>query len=300
MGAFSRAFKRIFKGGEGKFAVIVIAFWLVLAAISLFWTPWPLNYTDGFNTWAAPTGSHILGTDGAGQDVFSWLMAGSLTELELVVAVVVVTGVLGILLIALSLVRSRIGSSIVVVAIDALLSVPLVLIALILAVPLGASLWVVIIACSVAYGLALARLAQPAVRVAAESDYVQAALFFGASRPRVFFRHILPNILPVLCVQLSLSAGTAILAESGLTYLGIGVPVGTPSWGFSLATSASFIQVYPLSVLWPGLLITLSVVALNLLGDRLRVAFSPTDVQADTLNDVQLGAQVGAQAEVSA
>jgi peptide/nickel transport system permease protein len=282
MGAFGKFSRRVFGGAEGKFAVVVICFWIVLALVSLLWTPWPLNYTDGFNTWKTPTGSHVLGTDGTGQDVFSWLMAGSMTELELVLAVVVLTGVLGILLIALSLVRSHVGSSIVVVAIDALLSIPLVLLALILAVPLGASLWVVIIACSVAYALALARIAQPAVRVVANSSYVEAALFAGASWWRVFFRHILPNVIPVLCVQLSLSAGTAILAESGLTYLGIGVPVGTPSWGYSLATSASFLQLYPLSVLWPGLLITLSVVALNLLGDKLRVALDPSSWESSS------------------
>ena len=88
-------------------------------------------------------------------------------------------------------------------------------------------------------------------------------------------RHILPNISPVLPVQLSLSAGTAVLAESGLTYLGIGVPSGVPSWGHSLATSVKFINVYPLTVLWPGLIVTLVVVALNLFGDALRDAADP-------------------------
>ena len=78
-----------------------------------------------------------------------------------------------------------------------------------------------------------------------------------------------------MLVQLSLSAGTAVLAESGLTYLGVGVPSGTPSWGHSLATTVRFITVYPLTVLWPGLVVTVAVVALNLFGDALRDAIDP-------------------------
>jgi len=91
----------------------------------------------------------------------------------------------------------------------------------------------------------------------------------------VFFTHIVPNIMPVLIVQCSLSAGTAVLAEAGLTYLGVGVPSGVPSWGHSLSTSVRFINIYPLTVLWPGLLVTIVVVALNLFGDALRDASDP-------------------------
>ena len=86
---------------------------------------------------------------------------------------------------------------------------------------------------------------------------------------RVFVRHIMPNVMPVLLVQLSMSAGTSILAEAGLTYLGVGVGAGVPSWGHSLATSVKFISIYPLTVLWPGL------VVLHLFGDALRDAIDP-------------------------
>lgn len=91
----------------------------------------------------------------------------------------------------------------------------------------------------------------------------------------MFFTHVVPAIAPTMAVQLSMSAGTAILAESGLTYLGIGVPAGVPSWGRSLATCAKLITVHPLTVIWPGLLITAVVVALNLLGDALRDCADP-------------------------
>lgn len=118
-------------------------------------------------------------------------------------------------------------------------------------------------------------MARPVALLAARSSYVESALANGASGWRVLVSHIVPNILPVLAVQLSLSAGTAVLAESGLTYLGIGVPSGVPSWGHSLATSVKLINVFPLTVVWPGLIVTLVVVALNIFGDVLRDAIDP-------------------------
>ena len=161
------------------------------------------------------------------------------------------------------------------VVVDALISIPTVLIALILSVPFGASAAVVIAACGCAYGLNLARILRPSALLAARSAYVESALWSGASSVRVFFTHIVPNTLPVLCVQLSMSAGTSLLAEAGLTYLGVGVGAGVPSWGHSLSTSVKFISVYPMAVLWPGLVVTMVVVALNLFGDALRDALDP-------------------------
>lgn len=144
-----------------------------------------------------------------------------------------------------------------------------------LSVPFGASAAVIIAACGLAYGLNLARILRPAAMLAARSDYVESALLSGASSLRVFFTHIVPNTVPVLCVQLSMSAGTSLLAEAGLTYLGVGVGAGVPSWGHSLATSVKFISIYPMAVVWPGLVVTLMVIALNLFGDALRDAIDP-------------------------
>ncbi len=173
---------------------------------------------------------HWLGTDGTGADVFSWLLAGSHTNLVIVLLTVVASMARGLLLIAAMVARNAALASSSVVG-HALISVPTVLIALILAVPLGASIAVIVIACGFGYGLNLARVARPAALLASRSSYVESALANGASGWRVLISHVMPNILPVLAVQLSLSAGTAVLAESGLTYLGIGVPSGVPSWG---------------------------------------------------------------------
>ncbi|RBQ00129.1 ABC transporter permease [Bifidobacterium xylocopae] len=267
--------RAVWAQGEGRFAMTVLCLWILVSLVCLAWTPWPLWATDGYRVWQTPSRAHPLGTDGTGADVLSWLLAGSATNLAICLLTVVLAGALGSLLLAATVSRTPAlaGSSTVVV--DALISIPTVLIALILAVPMGSSALVIVLACGIGYGLNLARVARPAALLAAGSDYALSALSSGASGWRILTRHILPNALPAIAVQLSLSAGSSVLAEAGLTYLGVGVPSGLPSWGHSLTTSVRLVNVYPLTVLWPGLVVTIVVVSLNLFGDALREAIDP-------------------------
>ena len=265
----------MWSNGTGRYALVVLVLWLLVALVSLVWTPRPLLATDGYHVWAAPSADHWLGTDGTGADVLSWLMAGSRTNLVIALLTVIGSAALGLLLVGLMVARSSALASVSVAVVDALISIPTVLIALLLAVPFGAFAAVVVGACSIAYGLNLARVARPAALLAARSQYVESARANGASGLCVLVQHIVPNITPVLAVQLSMSAGTSVLAEAGLTYLGVGVGAGVPSWGHSLTTSVKLINVFPLTVLWPGLVVTLVVIALNLFGDALRDAGDP-------------------------
>lgn len=275
MAAVRVVLRSMWRGVEGKYALIVLGLWVATSLVSLVWTPYRLLETDGFHVWAAPSAAHPLGTDGVGADVLSWLMAGSRTNLLIALLTVIVAAAIGLLLVAAMTSRSRALSGASVVVVDALISIPTVLVALMLAVPFGASAAVIVAACGFAYGLNLARVLRPAAMLAARSPYVESALWSGASGVRVFLSHIVSNTLPVLLVQLSMSAGTSVLAEAGLTYLGVGVGAGVPSWGHSLATSVKFISIYPITVVWPGLIVTLAVIALNLFGDALRDAVDP-------------------------
>ena len=278
LGVFGRmrvVLSSMWRKASGRYSLIVLAIWILVSLISRFWTPVPIWVTDGYRIWQAPSRAHLLGTDGTGADILSWLMAGSATNLVISLLAVLLSGVLGLLLV-MAMVSRRSGvSQTVVVLVDALISLPTVLLALILAVPLGPSIAVVVVACGFGYGLNLARIVRPQALLAAESDYVRSARHSGVGSFRIFCTHLVPNVIPVLCVQLSMSAGTSVLAESGLTYLGVGVPSGLPSWGHSLTTSVKFINVFPLTVLWPGLVVTMVVVALNLFGDALRDAIDP-------------------------
>ena len=197
----------IWHTGGGKYAMIVIGLWVAVSAISLFWTPYRLLDTDGYHVWASPSGSHPLGTDGVGSDVLSWLMAGSRTNLAIALLTVCVAAAVGLLLVAAMVSRNSAFASTSVVVVDALISLPTVLIALILTVPFGASAAVIVISCGFAYGMNLARILRPAAMLAARSPYVEASLWAGASPIRVFFTHILPT--PCLCSACSFPSAPA-------------------------------------------------------------------------------------------
>ena len=128
----------------------------------------------------------------------------------------------------------------------------------------------------IGFGVNIARVTRPELRRVQQSDFVLAARASGLTTGQSLVRHLLPNVAPVFIVQLSWGMAVAVLAEAGLSYLGFGAPVTEPSWGVLLADLQRYITVHPLSVLWPGLAITLTVLALNLLGDALREATDPT------------------------
>lgn len=277
--------KRVWNATFGKFVCLTFAIWFFVVLLSLLWTPYSLLETNGFKVWQKPSFSHWLGTDGTGSDMLSWLMAGSRIELILVFSTVLVAACVGFIVLSFMISSSQIVRTISIMSVDALISIPTVLIALMLAVPFGASVVVIVIACGTGYGLNLARIVRPSAQLALQSDYVTSAVLQGSSRKYVLIHHVLPNIIPVAFVELSLSAGTVILAESGLTYLGIGVPAGVPSWGRVLATSVLLIHVNPLSVVWPGLIVTVVVVALNLFGDVLRKVLDPSSKSTNKVGE---------------
>lgn len=259
----------------GSFGLLVVAGVLAAATLSLVWTPHPLLATDVARGWQGPSWDHLLGTDLIGRDTLSWLLAGAQTTVVVVVASVVLAALVGLPLGALGALLPARWSEPVVVLIDILVALPVLLVAMLLAAPFGGSLAVVVIAVGFAAGVNVARVTRPELVRASQSDYVLAARASGVGAVGRLTHHIVPNVSPVVIVQLSQTAGTAILAEAGLTFLGYGAPTSTPSWGRSLADAQSFIGVAPLSVVWPGLTIAVTVLALNLLGDALREAVDP-------------------------
>jgi peptide/nickel transport system permease protein len=140
----------------------------------------------------------------------------------------------------------------------------------------GGSLWVVIWSVGIGYGVNIARVARGELRRIGRAEFVLAARASGLTGGQILTRHLLPNAAPVFIVQLSWSMAAAVLAEAGLSFLGFGAPVTQPSWGLLLSELQSYVAIHPLSVVWPGLAITLTVLSLNLLGDALRDATDPT------------------------
>lgn len=260
----------------GRFSVLVVALIVLTAAVSLFWTPFNPMETNLRNLWAAPGFPHLLGTDGTGRDILSLLMAGARTTVFVSVGAGIVATVVGIALAALGALTTRWVRETVAVFVDILIAFPVLLIAMMISAVWGGSLWVVIWAVGIGFGVNIARVTRPELRRVQQSDFVLAGRAAGLTNFQNLTRHLLPNVAPVFIVQLSWSMAVAVLAEAGLSYLGFGASITDPSWGILLADLQRYITVHPLSVLWPGIAISVTVLALNLLGDALREVTDPT------------------------
>lgn len=270
------ALGRLWRQSTGRFGLIVVGLVVLTAAVSLVWTPFDPQRVEITDRWAPPGWPHLLGTDNTGRDMLSMIMAGARTTVFVAVGAGIVATVFGVLLAALGALTARWVRETVAVLVDILIAFPVLLIAMMISAVWGGSLWVVVWAVGIGFGVNIARVMRPELRRVLRSDFVMAGKASGLTPLQNLGRHLLPNVAPVFIVQLSWSMAVAVLAEAGLSYLGFGASVTEPSWGRLLADLQGFLTVYPLSVVWPGLVITITVLALNLLGDAIREATDPT------------------------
>jgi peptide/nickel transport system permease protein len=267
-------FLRHSAGGRRGLALAAL---LILAGVAGPWVA-PYNPTaqDLPGRLAPPSAAHWMGTDELGRDEFSRVLWGARISVRVSLSVVLASGLLGLAIGAVSGYASgwldRVTN---VVVINAFLSFPGILLAIALAAFLGPGIGKVILALTVTGWAAYARLARGQVLQARELDYVAAARSLGASNERILLRHILPNVLPTILVQATVGTAGAILAESTLSFLGLGVLAPTPSWGGMLSEARNHLFDAPHLVIFPALAVMLAVLSFNLLGDALRDWLNP-------------------------
>jgi peptide/nickel transport system permease protein len=217
---------------------------------------------------------HWMGTDSLGRDVLSRTLWGGRASMIVGGSVAVLATVLGVLTgLAAGFVRTVDGW--VMRAMDGLMAIPGVLLAIALTAFMQPSLTAVIIAITVPEVPKLARLVRSMALQLREMPFVKAAHAIGAPLPRIIVRHVLPHMAGPLLVQGTFIAAWAVLVEATLSFLGVGLPAQMPSWGGMMAEGRSVLTVAPHIVLWPGLLVAATVFAINLLGDGLRDALDP-------------------------
>jgi peptide/nickel transport system permease protein len=222
-----------------------------------------------------PSWSHWLGTDECGRDSLSRLIIGSKNSLMVgVVAVGIAAGV-GIITGMLAGYYGGLINVVIMRIVDALMSFPMILLALLIAGLLGSGLSNVMIALGVAMIPVYARLMCGQVLAIRENDYVLAARSMGSNNWRLMFRHVMPNSFPPLIVLVTMQIGAAVLAEAGLSYLGIGITPPDPSWGAMVYNGFKYLLTNPLLSFIPGVAIMLVVFAFNMVGDGLRDALDP-------------------------
>jgi peptide/nickel transport system permease protein len=226
-------------------------------------------------TLAAPGGAHLFGTDDLGRDVLSRVVYGARLSLGVGVASVVLSTIIGSLLGLISGFWPGIIGSVIMRLMDAMLSIPALLVAIGITAALGAGLSNVVIAITVVYLPAFARLAYGQVLSLREQEYVQASWLLGAGSLRLLFRHILPNALGPIIVLAALRLSTAILAEASLSFLGLGAQPPTASWGSMVSAGRRYLEIAPWVAGASGAAIALTVIAVSMFGDGFRDMIDP-------------------------
>jgi len=271
----ARAARRLLRRKGAVFGLAVIA---LLVAVALF-APLIAPYDPDLQTWSAvrkaPSALHWFGTDDVGRDVFTRVIYGARASLLAGVVAVAFALLIGV---PIGLIAGYVGGFVDALLSrinDAMLACPFLILAIALAAFLGPSLRNAMIAIAITTAPIFMRLTRGQTMAVKVEDYIEAARAVGNPHWRIALRHILPNILPALLVQATLSIAAAIIAEATLSFLGLGQQPPAPSWGSMLNAAQRFLINAPWMAIWPGLAIFIVVISFNLVGDGLRDALDP-------------------------
>jgi len=250
---------------------------IAVAAIAIA-APWLATHDvqdiDPLARLQAPSAEHRFGTDALGRDVWSRAVLGGRVSLIVGITVAVLSSAIGIVLgLVAGFVRPLEGF--VMRVMDGLMAIPGILLAIALMAVTRASLTTVIVAITVPEVPRVVRLVRSLALTLREQLFVEAAHAIGTRLPLILWRHVLPNMMAPLIVQATFIAASAVLIEAALSFLGVGVPAQIPSWGNMMAEGRNFVAVAFHIILYPGILLALTVLAINLLGDGLRDALDP-------------------------
>ena len=249
---------------------------VVAAAVLAPWlSPYSPDALDLPREFTGPSWAHPLGTGDNGIDVLTHLLYGARVSLYVAILTTLVSAGVGVVAGAVAGYLGGLWDEVLMRVVDVLLAFPSILLAIFITAVLGPAIEHVVLALALTGWVGYARLARGQVLTLREREFVLAARALGATTPRILTRHLLPNIAGPILVQATFGLPAVILSEVSLSFLGLGVPPGTPSWGALLDAGAAYLLVAPHLVLFPGLAVVLVVLAFNLVGDGLRDALDP-------------------------
>lgn len=268
--------RRLLSNLSGAVGLLLVVAFVVIALMgALGVTPYPTLDQHVVDRLKPPSATYLMGTDLFGRDVASRLMEGAANSLRVSLSSVAISAILGTLLGTLSAYIGGLFDNVVMRIMDVFFALPALLLALVIVSVLGPGINTTVLAISIVYTPIFARVARGPVLSVKEMEFITATRCLGMSDTRIILRHILPNTLAPLIVQVSLALSWALLTEAGLSFLGLGTQPPTPSWGVMLSDSRNLAERAPWLMVFPALSIILGVLGFNLLGDGLRDVLDP-------------------------
>lgn len=275
-GSQFRRFWRVFLGrGVVFFGTVVIVIFIFVAIFAPLLAPYDPYKPDLSNSLSKHSKTNLLGTDVLGRDILSRIIYGARTSITIGLVVVSVAAIAGMMLGLLAGYYGGWTYTIIMRLIDAMMAFPMIIVALVIAAILGSGVKNVIIALSVGVIPGYARLMCAQVLHIKENDYIMAERSMGAMSFRIMVYHIIPNSLPPCIVMVTMMLGAVILAEAGLSFLGVGITPPTAAWGSMVNDGREYLVVHPMLSIAPGFALMLVVFAFNMVGDGLRDALDP-------------------------
>jgi len=271
--AFSQMITSLKGNALAGYSILFIV--ITTSLLGNLFSPYDAVETDFLNRFSSPSLSHWFGTDEYGRDVFTRIAEGTFTSLRVSTAAVTFAIVLGALVGAITGYFGGWLDRIAMVIIDSIMAFPGLLLVLGIMAVLGPNEMGIIISLGIAYTPSITRIVRGTVLSLREKEFVEASRLLGNSEWVTLFSHILPNcITPVVVISTSIFTA-AVLSETALSFLGLGVPPPAPSWGGMLADSRNYLGLNPWMGIFPGLAITFTLLAINLIGDALRDKWDP-------------------------
>ena len=274
-GRFGEVMHRLSKNKPAMCALAFVILLIMSAVFAPLLAPYDYAKQNLVEKFLMPSFAHPLGTDNFGRDILSRLLIGGRISL-LVSVMAVAISVGGALIIGAAVgYFGGILDTVVMRILDVFMAIPGMLLTIVFSVALGTTLVDTALAIALTSIPALARQLRASTMLIRDQEYIEAAKSFGSSHWRIIWKHVIPNTLAPVIVQISMRLGEAILAISGMSILGLGVQPPTPEWGNILASGQDYIRTYWPLITFPGVLIGLAMLAFNLLGDGLRDAMDP-------------------------
>lgn len=272
---FVRVMKQLSKNKLAMLGLFIFLVEVIMAALAPWIAPYSYTKMDMLHTFATPSLQHIMGCDDLGRDIFSRIIYGARYSLTIGIAAVLISNCLGMIVGAIAGYFGGWVDNIIMRLLDVIQAIPGMLMMIVLSAMLGPGFVNTILAMSLGHIPGAARMLRAQMLKERGQEYVEACTSINCSTPRIIASHMVPNCMSPMIVQATMGIAQTITTAAGLSFIGLGVQPPAPEWGAMLAGARSFMRTAPHLVVFPGLAIAVTVLALNLLGDGLRDALDP-------------------------